>query len=179
MRRASISSAMNSGAMSTRKRRKNSLKNRTMKALGPPTVSWLSNGIPSWFSIWPSAVAVRLRRMFLSKDYALRLGCRDSNSPPMASSPASCPHFAWCNFWRIHRSYRVTPAMAVGATSPVWDLEKFISPFMTALPRHSGIARRPDAYSLFPQYFERLAAQHAETGGPSGGGGHGSGKRHR
>jgi hypothetical protein len=41
---------------------------------------------------------------------------------------AYCLHFAWYNFCRIHRSLRITPAMAAGITSSVWDLENLISP---------------------------------------------------
>ena len=32
---------------------------------------------------------------------------------------ALAPHFAWYNFARIHRSLRVTPAMAAGVTDRV------------------------------------------------------------
>lgn len=31
-------------------------------------------------------------------------------------------HFAWYNLVRIHRSLRVTPAMAAGVTDHVWEL---------------------------------------------------------
>lgn len=31
-------------------------------------------------------------------------------------------HFAWYNFVRIHRTLRITPAMAAGVTDRVWDL---------------------------------------------------------
>jgi len=31
-------------------------------------------------------------------------------------------HFAWYNFVRIHRTLRVTPAMAAGVTDRVWEL---------------------------------------------------------
>lgn len=35
-------------------------------------------------------------------------------------------HFAWYNFVRIHRSLRVTPAMAAGVTDRVWTLEDLL-----------------------------------------------------
>lgn len=35
---------------------------------------------------------------------------------------AYCLHFAFYNFCRIHRTLRVTPAMAAGVTGKVWDL---------------------------------------------------------
>jgi IS1 family transposase len=36
-------------------------------------------------------------------------------------------HFAWYNFVRIHRTLRVTPAMAAGITDRIWDLEELIA----------------------------------------------------
>jgi IS1 family transposase len=36
-------------------------------------------------------------------------------------------HFAWYNFVRIHRSLRVTPAMAAGVTDRVWGLEELVA----------------------------------------------------
>ena len=35
-------------------------------------------------------------------------------------------HFAYYDFVRIHRSLRVTPAMAAGVTDRVWELEELI-----------------------------------------------------
>ena len=35
-------------------------------------------------------------------------------------------HFAFYNFARIHRSLRVTPAMAAGVTNRVWDLGELV-----------------------------------------------------
>lgn len=35
-------------------------------------------------------------------------------------------HFAYYNFVRIHRSLRVTPAMAAGVTDRVWDLAELL-----------------------------------------------------
>jgi hypothetical protein len=35
---------------------------------------------------------------------------------------ALCLHFAYYNFYRIHRSIRVTPAMQAGITDRVWDI---------------------------------------------------------
>jgi IS1 family transposase len=35
-------------------------------------------------------------------------------------------HFAWYNFVRIHRSLRVTPAMAAGVTGRVWGLQDLL-----------------------------------------------------
>jgi hypothetical protein len=36
-------------------------------------------------------------------------------------------HFAWYNFVRIHRTLRVTPAMAAGVTDRVWDLRELLA----------------------------------------------------
>ncbi len=35
---------------------------------------------------------------------------------------ALCVHFAWYNFVRIHRSLRITPAMAAGIASRPWTV---------------------------------------------------------
>ncbi len=35
-------------------------------------------------------------------------------------------HFAYYNFCRVHRSLRVTPAMAAGVTDHVWTLRELI-----------------------------------------------------
>jgi hypothetical protein len=35
-------------------------------------------------------------------------------------------HFAWYNLVRIHRSLRVTPAMAAGVTGRVWELADLV-----------------------------------------------------
>jgi IS1 family transposase len=36
-------------------------------------------------------------------------------------------HFAWCNFVRIHRSLRITPAMAAGLSNHVWELGELVA----------------------------------------------------
>jgi IS1 family transposase len=35
-------------------------------------------------------------------------------------------HFAWYNFCRVHSSLRVTPAMAAGLSSSVWDISQLV-----------------------------------------------------
>jgi transposase-like protein/IS1 family transposase len=40
---------------------------------------------------------------------------------------ALCLHFAYYNFVRIHRTLRITPAMAAGITDRVWDLGELLS----------------------------------------------------
>ena len=36
-------------------------------------------------------------------------------------------HFAWYNLVRIHRSLRITPAMAAGVSDRVWGLEELVA----------------------------------------------------
>jgi hypothetical protein len=36
-------------------------------------------------------------------------------------------HFAWYNLVRIHRTLRVTPAMAAGVTDRVWELTELVA----------------------------------------------------
>jgi hypothetical protein len=40
---------------------------------------------------------------------------------------AYCLHFAYYNFCRIHRTIRVTPAMAAGITDHVWELKELLA----------------------------------------------------
>ena len=36
-------------------------------------------------------------------------------------------HFAWYNLVRIHRTLRITPAMAAGVSDRVWGLEELVA----------------------------------------------------
>ena len=36
-------------------------------------------------------------------------------------------HFAYYNFCRVHKTLRVTPAMAAGVTDRVWGLEELLT----------------------------------------------------
>jgi len=45
-------------------------------------------------------------------------------------------HFAWCNFVRIHRTLRETPAMAAGITNRLWSVGELIE----AAESEEGIA---------------------------------------
>jgi hypothetical protein len=40
---------------------------------------------------------------------------------------ALCLHFTYCNFCRIHRSLRVTPAKGAGITDHVWELKELLA----------------------------------------------------
>ena len=37
-------------------------------------------------------------------------------------------HFMWCNFGRVHKTLRITPAMAAGVSDHVWSLEEVAAP---------------------------------------------------
>jgi len=39
---------------------------------------------------------------------------------------AVSPHFMFYNFARIHKTLRITPAMAAGVTDHVWSLEDIV-----------------------------------------------------
>ena len=36
-------------------------------------------------------------------------------------------HFAYYNFYRVHQSLKVTPAMAAGITDEVWELDQLLA----------------------------------------------------
>lgn len=36
-------------------------------------------------------------------------------------------HYMHCNFCRIHKTLRVTPAMAAGVTDHVWDIAEIVA----------------------------------------------------
>jgi hypothetical protein len=44
----------------------------------------------------------------------------------IAAPAAVALHFAHYNLVRLHRSLRVTPAMAAGVTNRVWSLEELV-----------------------------------------------------
>ena len=46
--------------------------------------------------------------------------------PNVQRAAAVALHFMHCNFARIHRTLRITPAMAAGVASHVWDLEEIV-----------------------------------------------------
>jgi hypothetical protein len=39
---------------------------------------------------------------------------------------AIAPHYMHCNFCRIQRSLRVTPAMAAGLSTSIWEIEDLV-----------------------------------------------------
>lgn len=65
------------------------------------------------------------------QDLTVRMACRrftrltNGFSKKLENLKAALAlHFAWHNLVRIHRSLRITPAMAAGVTERVWDLSE-------------------------------------------------------
>ncbi|HUF55809.1 MAG TPA: IS1 family transposase, partial [Thermohalobaculum sp.] len=54
-------------------------------------------------------------------------------------------HFMYYNFCRIHRSLKVTPAMAAGVTDRLWDIEDIVAVIDAAAPtpKKRGPYRKP------------------------------------
>jgi IS1 family transposase len=70
-----------------------------------------------------------IERQNLTMRMQLRRFTRLTNafSKKLSHLKAACAlHFAWYNFCRIHLSLRVTPAMAAGLVSEVWNLDKLL-----------------------------------------------------
>lgn len=40
---------------------------------------------------------------------------------------ADCLHFAYYNFWQIHNSIRVTPAIEAGIANHVWTIQELLA----------------------------------------------------
>ena len=56
-----------------------------------------------------------------------RLRSTDGFSKKMENlKPALALHFAWYILVRIHRTLRVTPAMAAGVTDRVWNMDELV-----------------------------------------------------
>jgi hypothetical protein len=36
-------------------------------------------------------------------------------------------YFAWCNFCRVHKTLRVTPAMESGVSDHVWEIRELLA----------------------------------------------------
>ena len=51
-------------------------------------------------------------------------------------------HFMWYNFGRIHKTLRVTPAMAAGVTDHVWSLEEIAELDVQAAPAVRGTYKK-------------------------------------
>ena len=44
-------------------------------------------------------------------------------------------YFVWYNFVRIHKSLRVTPAMAAGVTDRLWEMKDIVALIDAAAPK--------------------------------------------
>jgi hypothetical protein len=49
------------------------------------------------------------------------------------------------NFWRVHQTLRVTPAVAAGLTDHVWELSELIALMPTPVAKALGSAKRAAA----------------------------------
>jgi hypothetical protein len=49
--------------------------------------------------------------------------------------PAISLYFVFYNWTRIHKSLRITPAMAAGLTDRVWDIEELVEMMDAAAPK--------------------------------------------
>lgn len=89
-------------------------------------ISTVINGNPN-----PSLISTSyVERQNLTMRMAIRRFTRLTNgfSKKLGNLKAALAlHFAHYNFARIHRTLRVTPAMAAGVTGRLWDLEELIS----------------------------------------------------
>ncbi len=45
-------------------------------------------------------------------------------------------HFMHYNFWQIHRTLRITPAMEAGLTDHVWSLEELVNLLINGCSEH-------------------------------------------
>lgn len=71
-----------------------------------------------------------VERQNLTMRMAIRRFTRLTNafSKKLANLKAALAlHFAYYNFVRIHRTLRVTPAMAAGVTGRLWELNEFLN----------------------------------------------------
>ena len=63
-----------------------------------------------------------------TKEWATSMFLTNAFSKKLANLKAAVAlHFAHYNFVRIHSSLRATPAMAIGLTDQVWNLEELLA----------------------------------------------------
>lgn len=82
--------------------------------------------------IWGTPDPARASTSYIERqNLTIRMACRRFTRLTNAFSKkldnlkaALALHFAWYNFVRIHRTLRITPAMAAGITDHVWSLEE-------------------------------------------------------
>lgn len=64
----------------------------------------------------------------------------------MSHRHALALYFCFCNWTRIHKTLRITPAMAAGLTDHVWDMRDFVALIEAAAPA----PERPKVYQRKP-----------------------------
>jgi hypothetical protein len=85
--------------------------------------------------VWGNPDPARIGTSFIERqNLTIRMACRrftwlcNGFSKKLDNLKAALAlHFAWYNLVRIHRTLRVTPAMAAGVTDRVWDLEELVA----------------------------------------------------
>jgi hypothetical protein len=85
--------------------------------------------------VWGNPDPARIGTSFVERqNLTIRMACRrftrlcNSFSKKLDNLKAALAlHFAWYNLVRIHRTLRVTPAMAARVTDRVWDLAELVA----------------------------------------------------
>ena len=63
---------------------------------------------------------------FLARSSGLGIVIDRSARSGRTPCAALCLHFAWYNFVRVHKSLRMTPAMAAGLTDHIWTIRELL-----------------------------------------------------
>ena len=85
--------------------------------------------------VWGNPDPARIGTSFVERqNLTIRMACRrftrlcNGFSKKLENLKAALAlHFAWYNLVRIHRTLRVTPAMAAGVTDRVWELAELVA----------------------------------------------------
>jgi hypothetical protein len=89
------------------------------------------NGSPEWSHISTSYI----ERQNLTMRMSMRRFTRLTNafSKKLENLKAAVAlHFAYYNYVRIHRSLKITPAMAAGVTSELWSMGRLLAEAATS-----------------------------------------------
>ena len=83
--------------------------------------------------VWPLALAARTSRLVERQNLTIRMSMRRFTRLTNAFSKkvenlqvAVALHFAHYNLVRVHKTLRVTPAMAANVTDRLWSLEELV-----------------------------------------------------
>ena len=85
--------------------------------------------------VWGNPDPDRIGTSFVERqNLTIRMACRrftrlcNGFSKKLENLKAALAlHFAWYNLVRIHRSPRITPAMAAGVVDHIWDLNDLLT----------------------------------------------------